>query len=195
MGCTKDVLGQGSCREKEDALRTALERGRSERVMWTDRSRLEDRSVGAAVAWWVDGGWRGRGTYLGTNKEVFDTEGFAILQAIRLLSELGERGQAYTIFSDSQAAVSRVQHSDCGPAQALARAAIDFSYKLRQRNSITVWWTLAHAGVEGNEQADAVAKRAAAREEGRADPEYLREASLSHLTRKTTKARSSDTGD
>ena len=117
---------------------------------------------------------RGRGTYLGTNKEVFDAEVFAILQAVKLLNERGERGQAYTIFSGSQVAVARIQHSDCGPAQALARAVIEFSYELRQRdNSVTARWTPAHAGVEGNEHADAVAKRAAAGEEGRAEPEYL----------------------
>ena len=162
--------------------------------MWTDGSRLEDGSVGAAVAWRAYGGWRGRGTYLSTN-EVFGAEVFAILQVIRLLNERGERGQVYTTSPDSQAAVARVQHSDCGPAQALARAVIDFSYELRQHdNSVTVRGTPAHAGVEGNERADATAKRAAAREEGRADPEYLGEASLSHLTRKTTEARSNATG-
>ena len=87
--------------------------------------------------------------------------------------------------------MARIQHSDCGPAQALARAAIECSYELRQRgNSITVRWTPAHAGVEGSEHADARAKRAAEGEEGTADPEYLREASLSRLTRKATEARS-----
>ena len=45
-------------------------------------------------------------------------------------------------------------------------------------------------GVEGNEQADEMAKRAAEEREERADPLYLREASLSHLSRATTEARS-----
>ena len=38
-------------------------------------------------------------------------------------------------------------------------------------------WTPAHLGVEENEHADALAKRAAEGEEGRASPEYLGEAS------------------
>ena len=49
-------------------------------------------------------------------------------------------------------------------------------------------------GVDGNEQADARARRAAEKREGRADPEYLREASLSHLTRVSTERRATETG-
>ena len=48
-------------------------------------------------------------------------------------------------------------------------------------------------GVEGNEQADAAAKAAAEGEGERAEPAYLREASISHLTRETTEARSEAT--
>ena len=53
--------------------------------------------------WGVDG----KGNLPGHQQEVFDAKVFAILRAVRLLSERGEEGQAYTIFSDSQAAVSR----------------------------------------------------------------------------------------
>ena len=130
--------------------------------MWTGGSRLESGKVGAAVAWREDGGWTERSTYQGTNKEVFDAEVFAILRAVRFLNERNEAGQDYTVFSDSQAAVAQIRHDDCGPAQALARAVVETSYELRQRGcSISVRWTLAHWGVEGNEHADALAKRAA----------------------------------
>ena len=54
-------------------------------------------------------------------------------------------------------------------------------------------WTSANVGAEENEHADALAKRAAGGEEGRVDLEYLGEASLSHLTRKTSEARSEAT--
>lgn len=70
------------------------------------------------------------------------TEVYAILRAVKLLNERGESGRSYTIFSDPQAAVARVQHTDCDPARALAKAVVDFFYELRDRdNSITIRWT------------------------------------------------------
>ena len=51
----------------------------------------------------------------------------------------------------------------------------------------------AHEGVEGNELADGMAKLATEGEGEQAEPSYLREAGLSHLTRKTTEARSEAT--
>ena len=80
--------------------------------------------MGAALAFRSGDRWAKKGTYLGKNKEVFDAEVFAILQAVRLLNDRKERGRHYTVFSDSQAAISRVQHDRIGPARALARAAI-----------------------------------------------------------------------
>ena len=56
---------------------------------------------------------------------MFGAEGFATFRAVRLLSERGESGQDCTVFSDSQAAISRVQHDRCGLAQALAKATSD----------------------------------------------------------------------
>ena len=48
-------------------------------------------------------------------------------------------------------------------------------------------------GIEGNEQADRAAKGPAEGEGERAEPEYLREASLAHLMRKTAEERSEAT--
>ena len=78
---------------KEEALRTAKEWKDLSRTAWTDGSRLENERVGAAVAWWGEGGWTGRGTHLGTNKEVSDTEVFAIPQAARPSSERNEEAR------------------------------------------------------------------------------------------------------
>ena len=187
--------GKAHVDSKEDALALALEWTDRVGTVWTDGSRMENGQVGAAAVWWEEGRWRGTGTFLGTNKEVFDAEVYAILQAIRLLNARGECGRSYTIFSDSQAAVARVQHTDCGPAQALASAVVDFSYEIRGRgNDITVRWTPAHRGVDENKQADARARRAAEKRKGQADPAYLREASLAYITRVSTERRSISTG-
>ena len=67
---------------------------------------------------------------MGRNKEVFDAETFAILEAFRTFNERGEENQHYSIFSDSQAALSRIQHDRTGPAQAVARKAIQTSESL-----------------------------------------------------------------
>ena len=74
--------------KKEEALRTAKEWDRPDTV-WTDGSRQEDGAVGAACVWRSpeEGGSTGRRFQLGTNKEVFDAEVFAIWQALRVLEQ------------------------------------------------------------------------------------------------------------
>ena len=62
-------------------------------------------------------------------------------------------------------------------------------------NTLTIRWTPAHKRVEGNEQAVEAAKAAAEGRRERAEPAYLLEVSLSHLTRKTTEARSKATAE
>ena len=53
------------------------------------------------MAFWRDGEWVRRGTYLGKNKEVFDAEVFVIMRAVRLLNARNESGRDCTIFSDA----------------------------------------------------------------------------------------------
>ena len=133
---------------------------------------------------------------MGKNKEAFDAEAFAICQALEVFDDRGEENRRYTIFSGSRAALSRVQHDRTGPGQAAAIRAITIVRAMVDRgNTVTLRWTPSHAGIEGNEQANDMAKRAAEEREGRANPLYLREASLSHLTRVTTEARSTATAE
>ena len=193
-GSLREFQGEVHVTQKEEALQVAQEWTDLERTVWTNGSRLESGRVGAAWTWWQKGEWRGQGSFLGTNKEVLDAEVYALQMAVRLLNDRGETGESYTVLSDSQAAIYRLLHEECGPAQALARKAIEASRELRARNNdITVRWTPSHRGVTGNERADALAKRAAAGGLARVDPAYLREASLAHLTRRTTEARATET--
>ena len=192
----KEIRAEVHVERKEDALKRAKEwtEEREEDTVWTDGSRLENKRVGAAIAFKREGDWRTRGVYLGNNKEVFDAELFAIGLAMEELNDRRESGRRYTIFSDSQAAISRIQHDRLGPGQTLAVKAITITETLAARgNTITLRWTPSHAGITGNEQADRIAKQAAERREEKASQEYLREASLSHLTRTTTEARTNAT--
>ena len=100
---------------KEEAINTA--RGhRVANTVWIDGSRLENRRVGAAFVWRSGGHWAGRRFHLGTNKEVFDAEVFAIYQALLWIEGQGVGGR-FTIFADSTAAIERVRTDTLGPAQ------------------------------------------------------------------------------
>ena len=135
----REFQGEVFVDSKEEALRTAQEWTDQKRTVWTDGSRLSNGRVGAAGAWQQGGEWREEGVFLGTNKEVFNVEVFAIHRAVDLLNRRGEREQHYTVVSDSQVGIFRVQHEECGPAQALARATIDASHQLWARgNDVTI---------------------------------------------------------
>ena len=194
----REIRAEVHVQRKEEALKTAKEWSEEdqENTVWTDGSRLDNERVGAAIALRRGGVWTEKGVYLGRNKEVFDAEVFAIGQALEELNGREERDRRYTIFSDSQAALSRVQHDRTGPGQTLAVKAIATAEAISQRgNVITLRWTPSHKGITGNERADRTAKNAAEGKEGEANQEYLREASLSHLTRITTETRANATAE
>ena len=157
---------------------------------WTDGSRQDD---GRPVLE-RPGGCTGRRYHLGTNMEVFDTETFAVYQALRALERRQESGHRYTIFVDSRAAIDRVRSDTPSPGQRFAVAAIEVCTRIPERdNSVTIRWVPAHSGASGNEVADEHTKTAAT---GDAPSEeipdgYHNETSLSHMTRVATEDRSS----
>ena len=164
-----------------------------EDTIWTDGSRLDSGKVGAACAWETPSRWTGRRFHLGTNKEVFDAEVYAIYQALYSLNQRQEKDHRYTIFVDSTAAIDRIQPDASGPGQHFAVAAIEACTGILARNNTVVArWVPAHHDVPGNEMADRYAKAAA---EGTvpdsAVADSLRwETSLSHMARVSTEERS-----
>ena len=124
---------------------------------------------------------------------MFGAEVYAIAQAIEVIDQRQERVHQYTIFVDSTSAVGRIRTDAIGLGQSFGIAAIEGCSRVMSRDSeITVRWVPAHNGVPGNEKADEYAKAAAEGERPDSTvPDELRwEASLSHMTRVATEARS-----
>jgi len=85
----------------------ALEEAKAERdghVFWTDGSRKEDAWVGCAVVWEEEGRWEKRRMHLGRQKEAFDTEMYAMLDAMKIADEMADKEEVtrVTVFTDSQ---------------------------------------------------------------------------------------------
>ena len=107
-------------------------------------------------------GWTGRRFHLGTNKEVFGAETFAIYQALRIVDQRQESGHGYTVFVDSTAAIYRVRTDALGPGQRFAIAAMEVCGRVLARdNEVTIRWVPAHSKAAGNEKADELTKAAA----------------------------------
>ena len=95
--------------------------------------------------------------------EAYDAELMAIAYGLLLLSRRGGRGQDFTPFTDSKAAMKRIMSDAPRLGQEIGIGAIGLAQRLiDQGNTVTHRWTPAHRGVEGNEQADQRAREAAA---------------------------------
>jgi hypothetical protein len=114
----------------EKAEQTALSTKEPEmRCIWTDGSWDDLGNVGAAVSWKEGTEWTGLKYRLGRNKEFFDAELFALLRATIMIGHqvddmISEGVQKMIIFTDSQAAVNRIQHNEPGPGHTWASAII-----------------------------------------------------------------------
>jgi ribonuclease HI len=148
------------------------------------------RKIGCSVVWQENNReWAGQKTHLGTNREVYDAELYAIEQAICRFTERDHKNRHYTIFSDSKSAIERCRNDKPGPGQSTARLIIDGSLRLAiNRCEVSLRWAPAHKGVNGNEMADQWAK-AAAKQSGEEVNRATTEASLAFLKRKTSEVR------
>ena len=75
----------------------------------------------------------GRRFHLGTNKEVFGAEVYAMYQALNIIDRRQENGHKYTVFVDSTAVIERVRSDSTGPGQRFAVAAIEACTRLLPR--------------------------------------------------------------
>jgi ribonuclease HI len=83
--------------------------------LWTDGSKSEDGRVGAAAVHRGRDSWKARKFGLGNNKEVFDAELYGIAETLKIAQGLAlqqrENCKTVRIFSDSQAALKRLQQT------------------------------------------------------------------------------------
>jgi hypothetical protein len=114
----------------------ALKRARNIKgglVLWSDGSRLENRGVGAGVAWRPTcSPWKTQEFPLGKGKEVFDAELLRACRALELSKTLQNSGKV-TVLLDSQAAITWIQGTEPGPGQALAIRAHEAASWLQER--------------------------------------------------------------
>ena len=107
-------------------------------------------------------GWRSSGFRLGGGHEAYDAELAAMVYGLAHLHGRAEQGHTYTIFTDSTAAMRRVMGDAPGPGQDMAIRAIDIAERIARMNyTVSIRWSPAHRGIEGNERANRAAKDAA----------------------------------
>ena len=94
----------------------------------------------------------------------FDAGHLALVRGVELCCLQASPGATFNIFTDSQAAMLRLQGDRPGPGHQAASRGIRAAREAHRRGaSIIVNWVPGHAGVPGNEVADQWAVDAASR--------------------------------
>jgi len=148
--------------EKPVLLEAKLERDGL--VFWTEGLRKEDEWVGCAVVWEEEGRWKKRRVHLGRQKEAFDAEMYAMSEAMKIADEMAGNKEvtSVTVFTDSQATLRQIQWDEPGPGQVLALRTMNWVDALARKNiPMEYRWVPSHKGIEGNEEADQQATKAA----------------------------------
>jgi hypothetical protein len=115
-------------------------------------------------------------------------------EAVKIADEIGKKEEVrrVTIFTDSQATLRRIQSDEPGPGQALALRTMNWESELTDKNiQVEYRWVPAHKGVEGNEEADLQATKAAYKHcgsytETQNPLQHLNYISFAHIGRRLT---------
>jgi ribonuclease HI len=128
-------------------------------VFYTDGSqgKIDGKTTNSAAICQVDRDFRipvAKYWNLGPMVEVADTEITAITKALQMVLVLPQKPRNCYVFSDSQAAILKLN----GHSQAAQRAK-DYLIRLaRYKTTIHIHWCPSHYGIQGNEIADVLAK-------------------------------------
>lgn len=131
-------------------------------IIYTDGSKTEESEyLGAGVAIKYRNTYHNFSYNLGKNCEVFDAELYTIEKALKHvnISTYAKTKQTW-IFSDSQAAIQRLQNRYSGAGQEKVDSIYNIAHKLTKDLNIEIYirWVPAHMNIEGNELADTAAK-------------------------------------
>jgi len=164
----KSTPFQFSIPPDKEASKQADTQSREEVKVYTDGS-LHNGAVGAAATL-IRRGKQPRTLryHLGpaTQHTVYEAELVGLLLGMQLIRTEKRSNTRCAIGADNQAAIQALQAEQTRPGQHIAAEIIKLAKQTKkERNSknfrITVRWTAGHSGIEGNEKADAEAKRAA----------------------------------
>jgi len=190
------LKGEVIIQDEEQAVKEAKDE-RGGLVLWTDGARKEDQWVGCAVVWKEEGRWNKRRTHLGRRKEAFDAEMYAMSEAMKIADEKAEKEKftRVTVFTDSQATLRRIPSDEPGPRQVLALRMMNWVDALARKNiQVEYRWVPAHKGIEGNEEANQQATKAAYEHSGRYTEThnplpFLDYVSFSHVSRRLSETK------
>jgi len=135
-------------------------------IIYSDGSKCENTgNLGAGIFYTKNFNKDNSGSFswnLNTHMEVFDAELFAMEKAFKLaFNQMSFYIKDIWIFSDSQAAIERVQKSSLEAGQTHVQAIEDWITKIKTKHQVNIHlsWVPGHMNIMGNELADKAAKK------------------------------------
>ena len=153
--------------ESKEASKEADAQAPQHIKIYVDGSALEGK-VGAAAILTKDGKEILKAHYhLGKAEEhkAFEVELVGLLLGLKLIEAYNAGNLTYVIGVDNQAAIKALASKINKPGHYLAAEVLREAERLRKKPgkkyALTIRWTAGHAGIKGNEDVDAEAKKAA----------------------------------
>lgn len=152
---------------REDSIREA-EHTNEEIQVYADGSAIDGKVGAAAVLTRAGHPPRALHLYMGPESEhtVHEAELVGILLALQLISTEKHSSTSFALGVDNQAVLKAFQSALRNPGHHIAREALQMANQVQKRRrkgnyKLTLRWTAGHEGIEGNEDVDREAKRAA----------------------------------